>query len=462
MNPYTRGKKHLQVLMRRDACRWNMPPAMIDKPSLILIYPAPDKDRLGSRRRRSTSVPKLNLSLLAAYADDRFDVRIIDETIEDIDFETKADLVAITVLTLVAKRAYEIAAEFSKRGAKTVMGGFHVHSFPDEAAAHSDALVIAEAEGVWEQLLSDFLAGKMRKRYRRDTHHSLVGLRIPRHDLIKRQYYSFPNVMETARGCPNRCSYCAVTRYWGYRYRFRPIHEVVDEIRRMPPGGIMFVDDNIIGSPSRAKELFAALIPLKRKWYGQADLKLAKDPELLELCAKSGCQWVFMGIESVNRQNLEDVGKSRVNKVEEYQESIKTIQDTKIRVFGSFIFGLDHDDRTVFDQTIQFCEDNCLHGVNFYIFVPLPASLLFDQMERDGRILDRDWSHYDGNHVVFRPKLMTPEELLEGYLYAYRSFYSMRSILKRNVRPHKGIIQSFALNIGRKLNYRFFEEGCRI
>lgn len=433
------------------------------KPSLILIYPAPDKDRFGSRRRRSTSVPKLNLSLLAAYADDLFDVHIIDETVEEINFEIKADLVAITVLTLVAKRAYEIAAEFSKRGAKTVMGGFHVHSFPDEAACHADALVIGEAEGVWEQLLKDFVAGKMKKRYQRDTPHSLVGLRIPRHDLIKRKFYSFPNVMETTRGCPNRCTYCSVTRYWGHRYRFRPIQEVIDEIRSMPPGGIMFVDDNIIGSPSRAKELFKALIPLKRKWYSQADIKkIAKDPELLDLCARSGCQWLFMGIESVNAQNLKDVGKSRINKVEEYQESIRAIQDTGIRIFGSFIFGLDHDDRTVFDNTIQFCEDNYLHGANFYIFVPLPASVLFDRMEEEGRILDRDWSHYDGNHVVFLPKLMSPDELLEGYLYAYRSFYSIRSILKRNLRPHMGIFESLALNIGRRLNYRYFEEGCRM
>lgn len=434
----------------------------MNKPTLILIYPAPDKDRLGSRRRRSTSVPKLNLFLLAAYADDLFDVRIIDETVEDIDFDIKADLVAITVLTLVARRSYEIAAEFSKRGAKIVMGGFHVHFFPDEVAKHADALVIGEAEGVWEQLLHDFLAGKMKERYQRDTPHSLVGLRIPRHDLVKREFYSLPNVMETARGCPNKCAYCAVTKYWGYRYRFRPVQEVIDEIRSMPPGGIAFVDDNIIGSPSRAKELFTAMIPLKRKWSSQADLKLAKDPELLELCAKSGCQWIFMGIESVNAQNLKDVGKSRINKVDEYQESLRTIRDAGINVLGSFIFGLDHDDKTVFDNTIQFCEDNRLPGANFYIFVPLPATELFDKMEEEGRILDRDWSHYDGNHVVFQPMLMTPDELLEGYLYAYRSFYSIPSILKRNLMPHRGMLQAFALNIGRKSNYRYFEEGCRM
>lgn len=407
-------------------------------------------------------MPKLNLSLLAAYADDLFDVRIIDETVEDIDFDVKADLVAITVLTLVANRAYEIAAEFSQRGAKIVMGGFHISFFPEEAAAHADALVMGEAEGVWEQLLKDFLAGRIKNRYQRETPHSLVGLRKPRLDLVKKENYSAPNVMETARGCPNRCAYCSVARFWGYRYRFRPVHEVIDEIRSMPPGDIVFVDDNIIGSPVRARELFKAMIPLKRKWSSQADLKLAKDPELLELCAKSGCQWLFMGIESINSQNLKEMGKSRINKVKEYKESIRTIQNAGINVFGSFIFGFDHDDQTVFDHTVQFCEDNRLQAANFYIFVPLPSTSLFDTMEKEGRILDRDWSHYDGNHVVFQPLLMTPKDLLEGYLHAYRSFYSISSIIKRTFKLRRDICRVMALNLGRRRNYRYFEEGCRI
>ena len=187
----------------------------------------------------------------------------------------------------------------------------------------------------------------------------------------------------------------------------------------MPSGGIAFIDDNIIGVPSRAKELFKAMIPLKRKWYGQADLKLARDPELLDLCAKSGCQWLFMGIESTNTENLKDVGKSRVNKVNQYQKSIRTIQDAGINVFGSFIFGLDHDDQSVFDNTVQFCVDNRLQAANFYLFIPLPFTRLFERMEKAGRILHRDWSRYDGNHVVFRPMLMTPDENSNNYAKYY-------------------------------------------
>ncbi|MBW1996009.1 MAG: DUF4070 domain-containing protein, partial [Deltaproteobacteria bacterium] len=161
-------------------------------------------------------------------------------------------------------------------------------------------------------------------------------------------------------------------------------------------------------------------------------------------------------------QNIREVGKARVNRVDEYQSSIKTIQDAGINVLGSFIFGLDHDDKTVFDNTVQFCEEVRLAAANFYILVPVPSTELFYKMEREGRILDRNWSHYDGNHVVFQPKLMTPDELLEGYLKAYRTLYSIPSILKRTIKPRKNLLQVLALNLGRKRNYRYFEEGCRI
>ncbi len=433
----------------------------MDKPKLLLITPAQDKDRLGSRRRRKTSIPKLTLPLLAAYANDRFDVRIIDETVEDIDFNIKADLVGITIMTQLAQRGYEIASEFRSRGSRVVMGGFHVFFFPEDAEQHVDALVIGEGDTAWKELLADFLAGKMKKRYQAETPHNLVGLPRPRLDLLKQEAYSFINVLETARGCPHRCSYCAVTRYWGYKFRFRPIEEVVEEVRSMPPGGIIFVDDNIVGSPKRSKELFRALIPLKRRWSAQADLKIAKDPELLELAAESGCKWLLMGIESINAENLKDVGKARVNAVEQIEQSVASIRAVGIKIFGSFIFGFDHDEKSVFEQTVQFCIDNRIEGANFYIFTPLPFTELYDQMEREGRILHRDWSRYDMNHVVFKPRKMTPEELLEGYLGAYRSFYSIKSIKKRVWPPNKDFWEALSVNIGRKLNYRYFEEGCR-
>ncbi|HOX39191.1 MAG TPA: radical SAM protein [Candidatus Brocadiia bacterium] len=430
------------------------------KPLLLLVQPAPDKDRLGSNRRRKSSVPRLNLPLLAAHADKDFDVIIADETVQDIDFGIKPDLVGISVLTQTSLRAFKISETFRKGGAKVVMGGIHATFFPDESEKYADAIVMCEAEVVWPQLLSDFLNGGMKKRYKADAAHDMAGLPRPRLDLLKRDAYTFPNIIETARGCPHNCAYCAVTLYWGGKFRFRPVDEVIAEVRSMPPGEIIFVDDNIIGSPKRAKELFRKLAPLRRNWHSQADMKIAKDPELLELCAASGCKWLFMGIESVNEESIASVGKSRVNVVEDYAKSIATIQAAGIKVFGSFIFGLDHDDTSVFEKTVRFCNEAGILGANFYILTPMPFTKLYDEMEAAGRILHRDWSRYDMNHVVFKPAKMTPEELLQGYIGAYASFYSAPAILRRMARPIKGWGQVLALNVGRRLNFKRFREGC--
>ncbi len=432
----------------------------MSKPKLVLINPGQEKDRLGPRRRTRSSVPKLNLPLLAAYADDRFDVRIVDEVVEDIDFDDPVDLVGISLLPQLSQRGYEIAREFQQRGAKVVMGGFHVFFYPDEAEQHADAIVIGEADTVWNELLDDFLAGKMKKRYQAAEYHNLVGLPKPRRDLLKPGAYTFMNVVETSRGCPHRCAYCAVTKFWGHKYRFRPVAEVVDEVRSLPPGPVMFIDDNIIASPQRAKELFRALTPLKRRWFSQCDMRIARDPELLQLAAESGCRWLFMGIETLNAENLKEVGKSRVNKVEEITQSIAAIHDSGINVFGSFIFGFDHDDESVFDATVQFCEDNHIGGANFYIFTPFPFTDVFADLEKEGRILTREWWKYDANHVVFQPKLMTPEQLLQGYLKAYRSFYSIRSTMKRAEWFRPGVMERLALNLSRAFQYKRFAEGC--
>jgi len=432
------------------------------KPQLLLIQPAQESDRLGTKRRRTTGFPKVTLPLLAAYAEGRFDVRIVDETVDDIDFNEQPDLVAVTVLTLTSKRAYEIADTFRSKGVRVVLGGPHVYFFPDEAEAHADALVLREAETAWPPLLDDFLNGGMKARYEGEALHDMKGLPRPRLDLLRRDAYHTVNVIETGRGCPHRCTYCSVTLYWGHSFRLRPVEEVVEEIRSMPPGEIAFIDDNIIGSPRRAKELFRAITPLKRSWASQADLKIAKDPELLRLCAESGCRWLFMGLESVNSENIADVGKARTNPVEAYAASIDAIHRAGIKVLGSFIFGLDHDKKDVFDNTVDFCIRNGLAAANFYIFTPMPFTKLFDEMKEEGRILHEDWSRYDANHVVFKPKHMSPEELMEGYLGAYRSFYGTVSILRRTWRhlPRRPL-QVLAYNLARKFHYNRFEEVCR-
>lgn len=433
------------------------------KPKLILIHPAPDKDRLISRRRTKSSVAQLNLPILAAHADDRFDVYILDENVEAIDFgAVEADLVGISLMTSTALRGYEIADGFRSRCIPVVLGGMHVYFMQAEALAHADAIVVGEGEFAWNELLDDFLAGRMKKNYRAQRLHDLKGLPRPRLDLLKPGAYSFPNVVETSRGCPNKCNYCAVTEFWGTKFRFRPVEEVIDEIRALPPGNLLFIDDNMFGRSLRSKELFRAMIPLKRRWVGQGDLRLARDPELLDLAARSGCKWLFMGFETTSVENLRALGKAKLNRAPEYEQSIATIHKAGIKILGSFMFGLDNDGPDVFARTLDFCIENRLECANFYILTPLPGTKLFDDMKEQDRIEHFDWSRYDANHVVIRPAGMSKKELTEGYIRTYHAFYSMRSIARRALSTRRDKLHTVAMNIGRKLNARYFEEGCRI
>ncbi len=433
------------------------------KPKLILIHPAPDKDRLISRRRTKSSVAQLNLPILAAHADDRFNVRILDENVEEIDFNSvEADLVGISLMTSTALRGYDIADAFRRRGITVVLGGMHVFFMQDEALAHADSIVIGEGEFAWNDLLDDFLAGRLKKSYRASKLHDLKGLPRPRLDLLKPGAYSFANVVETSRGCPNKCNYCAVTEFWGTKFRFRPIEEVIDEIKALPPGNLLFIDDNLFGHSERAKEFFRALIPLRRRWVGQGDLRLARDPELLELAARSGCKWLFMGFETTSVENLKSLGKAKLNRAPEYEQSISTIHNAGIKILGSFMFGLDNDGPDVFARTLEFCIGNHLECANFYILTPLPGTKLFDDMKAQDRIEHYNWSRYDANHVVIRPAHMSEKELTEGYIRTYRAFYSMRSIAKRALGTKRDKLHTVAMNIGRRMNARYFEEGCRL
>jgi radical SAM superfamily enzyme YgiQ (UPF0313 family) len=433
------------------------------KPRLILIHPAPDKDRLISRRRTKSSVAQLNLPILAAHADDRFDVRILDENIEETGFGAiEADLVGISLMTSTALRGYEIADGFRSRGVKVVLGGMHVFFLQEEALAHADAIVIGEGEYAWNELLDDFMAGRLQRSYRSQKLHDLTGLPRPRLDLLKPGAYSFSNVVETSRGCPNRCTYCAVTEFWGSKFRFRPVEEVIDEIKALPPGNLLFIDDNMFGHSERSKELFRAMIPLKRRWVGQGDLRLARDPELLDLASRSGCKWLFMGFETTSVENLKALGKAKLNRAPEYEKSISTIHDSGIKILGSFMFGLDNDGPDVFARTLDFCIENRLECANFYVLTPLPGTKLFDEMKANDRIEHFNWSRYDANHVVIKPARMSKKELTEGYIRTYRAFYSLRSITRRALSTRRDKVHTVAMNIGRKLNARYFEEGCRL
>jgi radical SAM superfamily enzyme YgiQ (UPF0313 family) len=422
-----------------------------DRPRLLIIAPAWSQGWWGGGK---VLAPPLVLPLLAGLTPPDVDVRLIDENIEAVDTDTDVDWVAITCMTASAPRAYAIADAFRKRGIPVVMGGIHPTVLPDEAAAHADAVVIGEAEPVWQEVVADLAADRLRPRYTHDGYSDLVGLPRPRRELLRVDRYLTTNIVQTARGCPNACAFCTVSTVSGRQYRFRPVPEVVEEVRSLPGGWVGFVDDNIAGHARRAKELFEALIPLKRRWIGQADLSMAKDPELLSLAARSGCQAMFVGLESLSQENLRATHKVP-NVGTDMDAAIATIHKAGIEIIGSFVLGLDGDDRSVFARTVEFAERHKLVAGQFAVLTPFPGTAMRQQLERENRILDHDWSQYTMSNVVFRPRHMTDLELRAGQKYVYGRFYSIPSILKRSLTVRRKFLGRLLVN----LSYRGINRG---
>lgn len=374
--------------------------------------------------------PYLALTTLAALTGEEWEISIVDENVDSLDFSDLPDLAAISIMTPLAKRGYEIADSFREKGVSVVLGGIHPTMMTDEAKIHADSVVMGEAEETWPLVLSDFKQGNLQPFYKSTNFSSLERLSVPKRNLLNRKSYFFTNTIQTTRGCPFDCEFCSVTSFYGRTYRVRPVEDVISEIGYMEKGFLFFVDDNIAGKPSYAKELFRALIPLKIKWFSQASLSIIKDRELLDLAQRSGCKGLFIGFESLSQENLKAMGKS-MNRADDYKEAIKMIHDHGIGIQGSFIFGTDFDDKSVFSDVLRFIEKTHLEAVLFSVLTPFPGTRVYETLLRENRIIDTDWEKYDMNHVVFRPKKMTPKELQDGFNWAYRKLYGHRSILIR-------------------------------
>jgi radical SAM superfamily enzyme YgiQ (UPF0313 family) len=389
---------------------------------------------------------RLTLTTLAALTPQDIEVKITDENVEPIDFEEEVDLVGVTGMVMHASRAYQIALKFRQRGIPVVMGGPHASSLPLEVKEHVDAVVVGEAEDVWKGLIEDFRKGCLKPFYKADTYCSMKGFPPPRLDLLRKDAYMTVNCVQTTRGCPHRCDFCHVTHFFGKTYRCRPVEEVIDEVRALEGEFVVFVDDNIAGNRAYAKELFARLKPLKKKWASQASVTLTRDPELLRLAAESGCVSLFLGIESLSSENLEEVNKG-FNQVQQFEEAIRALHDHDIMIVAGFIFGLDHDDEGVFERTLRFCERNRIELPSFFILTPLPGTPLFQRMDAEGRLLHKDWVKYNGATVVFKPKLMTEETLQRGFNWVCQEAYSWGSILKRVFHPQQRFITRLLSNM---------------
>ncbi len=389
---------------------------------------------------------RLTLTALAALTPPDIEVKITDENVEPIDFEEDVDLVGVTGMVMHAPRAYQIAQKFRQRGIPVVMGGPHASSVPLEAKEYVDAVVIGEAENVWEGLIEDYKKGCFKPFYKKDNFCSMEKLPFPRLDLLRKDAYMTINCVQTTRGCPHQCDFCHVTHFFGKTYRCRPVEEVIEEVKRLDGEFVVFIDDNIAGNRQYAKELFTRLKPLKKKWASQASMTLTRDPELLKLAAESGCVSLFIGVESLSSENLKEVNKA-FNRVSQFEEAMKALHDHDIMILAGFIFGLDHDDEGVFERTLRFCERNRIELPTFFILTPLPGTALFQRMGAEGRLLHKDWGQYNGATVVFKPRLMTEETLQRGFNWACKEGYSWNSIFKRVFHPQQRFFTRVVSNI---------------
>jgi radical SAM superfamily enzyme YgiQ (UPF0313 family) len=396
----------------------------------LLLITASSPEIRKARRARFLNFQQITMPYLAALAPPGWQVSHVDEEAEVLNFAAPADLVAITFHTPSARHAYEIAARFRERGTPVALGGPHVTLLPEEAAGHADFIFVGEAEGMWPQFLTDFELGKAQAVYCCEQTPVLEGVPQARKDLFHRRDFT-NGVLFATRGCPFRCDFCTLAVMYKNRLRKRPVAEVAAEYASFKGKVIIFWDDNIAGDWEYAKELFRAITPYRKWWSSQASIHAGQDEEFLELARRSGCKQLFLGLESISQASLEGAHK-RFNRVEEYGRIIQRIHEHGISVQAGIVFGFDEDTPAIFDETADFLEANGVQNATFNILTPFPGTPLFQRMEAEGRILTYDWNRYNSRaDVVFRPRQMSAEALLEGYQRANQRFYSWASIAKR-------------------------------
>ncbi|MGD9078637.1 MAG: radical SAM protein [Desulfobacterales bacterium] len=379
-------------------------------------------------------LPQMSLALLASLTPPEIDVSITDELVQPIDFNKEADLIGITVNTKTALRAYEIADRYRSRGVPVVLGGIHPKVARHEAMQHANAIVLGEAEGKWMQLLEDFRNDRLKTVYGSDKFPSLKLSPFPKRELFQSDKYDTLNLVQTSRGCPYTCHFCSVSSHYGKGIRMRPVDSVIAEIKTLKGNEIFFVDDNIVGKSQNARQLFTRLIPLKKKWIGQASITVANKKKLLKLLHKSGCEGLFVGFETNSIDSLEEIGKLQNIKTN-YIESIKMLHDNGISVLGSFIVGFDSDDKSCFENLAEFVVRSKIDVVDISILTPYPGTVLYEKMKAQRRLLeDKWWLKYHADEVVFKPKLMTREELYQGRISTLREIYKIGPTLKRWIR----------------------------
>lgn len=422
---------------------------------IVLISPkGPLYRHKGGIFKKSLRYQPLTLTTLAALIPPELNatVELIDEGIQEIPDDLQADLIGMTVITGTARRCYELSRRFRDRGITVVLGGPHVTLMPKEALDNADAICSGYSEVSWPRLLRDFAAGRMQRHYQQDPQLSLdESLPFPHRELFDSHDFLTQAVFEATRSCAHDCEFCVAPAAWGRKQWQRPVEWVVEDIRRVGRKKILFVDLNLVSDLAYAKQLFQALISLNLQWYGLSTVIIGHDPKLMELMARSGCKGLLLGLETLSEAGLKETGK-RFNSSIDYQKLIGDLHQLGIAVQGCFVFGLDDDTPDVFDATVQLALDAAIDLPRFAVLTPFPGTPLFHRLEAEGRILDRDWELYDGQHVVFQPRQMSVQALAEGHERAWKAAYRWGHIAKRLWRA--GNLKPLALSAN--AGYRFY------
>jgi radical SAM superfamily enzyme YgiQ (UPF0313 family) len=460
------------------------------KKLLLLIDPYPEDNpyRMNDYEMRVMWFPKLSLPVIASQTPNTWDVRIVDESrtivrkdlIDQVIREWGPENLFVgisTQMTCYTPRAYEIADQFRARGVKVCLGGTHATYCPEEAKQHADAVVKFEADEIWPHVIHDFEKGELQPFYEMGPYPTMESYPHPRIDLLPHGCYMTNQCIQTTRGCHFDCEFCSVSPFNGKSSRRRPVEEVIAEIQRikewrrnqlvdkmvrgpvwhrigtalrvlsgLEDGTIFaFVDDLHNSNRDYCKKLWTALKELNIKWGAQCTLFLGSEPEMVKLAAESGCVAMFVGMESINEDVLAEMNKP-FNQEKKYADQIQCFHDHGIMVNPGIIFGSDSDDESVFENTVEFLIKCRVELAYINISTPLPGTALFERMKAEGRIFDWDWSHYDGKHVVYYPKRITPEVLLEGFFWANRQFFSVPSILTRISSTRQRLVPRWMMN----------------
>lgn len=397
--------------------------------------------------------PPLGLATLAAFLDDDDDdITLVDEHVERLTLDDEPDLVVIQVYITNAFRSYAIADHYRSRGVHVCLGGLHVTSLPDEAAEHADTIFLGPGDHTFAQFLADFRGGQTLARYE-DKTRSIAEVPPIRRDLIKRSRYLVPNSIVVTRGCPHHCEFCYKDAFYrgGRSFYTQTVDAALAEIDRLPGRHLYFLDDHLLGHTSFARQLFDGMRGMNRLFQGAATVDSILRGDLIERAADAGLRSLFVGFETINDSNLIQSNK-RQNLGRDYDAAIRRLDDLGIMVNASFVFGLDNDGPDVFDRTVDWAVSQGVTTSTFHIQTPYPGTDLFTRMERDNRIMHRDWDRYDTREVVYKTNGMTAAQLKAGYDRAYRDFYNLSNIWEAS-RHHATVkhqIKHFAYSAGWK------------